>query len=98
MAPDVVVYTAPFCFYCVRAKQLLTERGISFRELDVRAVEGGRRALSAQSGRTSVPQIFVDGDFIGGYYELAQMDREGVLLDELLHREPGDKAPPSSDR
>jgi glutaredoxin 3 len=84
---DVVVYTTPLCFYCVRAKQLLAKKGLAFREVDLRTLENGREFLREQSGRTSVPQVFVDGTFIGGYYELAQMDREGTL-EELLRAKP----------
>jgi glutaredoxin 3 len=77
--PDVVVYTAPNCFFCVRARRLLAEKGIPFRDVDVATLGDGRRTLREQTGRTSVPQIFINGDFVGGYMELAQLAREGAL-------------------
>jgi glutaredoxin 3 len=86
MRPDVVVYTSRLCFYCVRAKQLLAKKGVPFRDIDVRTLDDGLDFLRERTGRTSVPQIFVDGAFVGGYYELAQMEREGTL-DRLL--DPG---------
>jgi glutaredoxin 3 len=87
MAADVVLYTTPFCFYCLRAKQLLAKKGIGFRDVDVRAVTGARTWLQQTTGRTSVPQIFINGAFVGGYYELVMLERDR-LLDSLL-AEPG---------
>jgi glutaredoxin 3 len=83
MSSDVVVYTAPFCFFCLRAKQLLTKKGIDFSEVDVRTLADGRRWLRARTGRVSVPQIFINDVFVGGYAELASLEREGAL-DGLL--------------
>jgi glutaredoxin 3 len=80
---DIVLYTSPSCFYCFRAKRLFLRKGVAFREIDVRTLQNGRDSLRERSGRTAVPQIFINETFVGGYYELAQMEREGAL-DELL--------------
>jgi glutaredoxin 3 len=78
-APRVLVYTAPMCPYCARAKRLLGERGLAFREIDVAADAAQRTLMVQASGRRTVPQIFIDGQPIGGYEELAALDREGRL-------------------
>lgn len=75
----VQVYTAPACSYCVQAKRLLRERGIPFEEIDVARDPAGRAAMIEISGRRTVPQVFIDGAPIGGYEELAALDRRGEL-------------------
>jgi glutaredoxin 3 len=77
---EVELYTTPFCPYCVRARALLDRKGVAFTDIDVtegptRRVEMIRRA----GGRTSVPQIFIDGEHIGGSDELVALDRGGEL-------------------
>jgi len=79
------MYTAPICPYCVRAKRLLDERGILFDEVDVAADPQIRAEVMQRSGRRTVPQIFIDGEPIGGYEELAALDRQG----DLTHLGPG---------
>jgi glutaredoxin 3 len=82
--PRVVVYTQPFCGYCTAAKRLLNAKGATFTEIDV-MFEAGRRAemLERSGGRKTVPQIFIDGQHIGGYDDLAALDKAGKL-DRLL--------------
>lgn len=75
----VIVYSGPSCPYCFRAKRLLSERGIAFEEIDVAGDPQQRVAMMEASGRRTVPQIFIDGKPIGGYDELAVLDREGAL-------------------
>ena len=76
----VQMYTAPNCHYCVRAKRLLAERGIAYEEVDV-AHDPDLRAevIRRSGGRRTVPQIFLDGQSIGGYQELAALDAAGGL-------------------
>lgn len=75
----VQVYTTTFCFYCVRAKSLLKQRMIPFEEIDVTNEPEKRAWLVATTRRKTVPQIFIDGEAIGGSDELAALDRSGEL-------------------
>jgi glutaredoxin 3 len=77
---DVKIYTTRVCPYCVAAKRLLAARGIAYAEIDVTGDDQARARLVETTGRRTVPQIFIDGDPIGGYDELAAMDREGKLV------------------
>ena len=67
------------CPYCVRAKRLLTERGIPFEETDVGADAVLRADVVRRTGRRTVPQIFIDGRAIGGFDELVKLDAAGEL-------------------
>jgi len=80
----IEIYTQPWCPYCDRAKALLTRKGVSFEEKDAPSGSAARKeAFERSGGRTSVPQIFVDGTLIGGSDELAALERAGKL-DALL--------------
>jgi len=79
----VVVYTTEYCPYCVRAKALLQHKGVSYEEIDVGADDAQREHMIQASGRRTVPQIFINDTPIGGYDELAALDRQGEL-DKLL--------------
>jgi glutaredoxin 3 len=76
----VEIYTTMLCPYCSRAKKLLEERGAAFQEVDVMC-DGGLRTEMRQraGGRTSVPQIFINGQHVGGCDELYALDRAGKL-------------------
>jgi glutaredoxin 3 len=82
--PRVIVYSQPFCGYCSAAKRLLTTKGAEFTEIDV-MFEPGRRdeMIERSGGRRTVPQIFIDGRHIGGFDDLAALDKTGEL-DRLL--------------
>src|SRR5215468_587197 len=77
---EVELYTTPFCPYCVRARALLDRKGVAFTDIDI-TEEPGRRVemVRRAEGRTSVPQIFIDGEHIGGSDELVALDRTGEL-------------------
>ena len=75
----VVLYTTPSCPFCVRAKRLLAERGIAYDEVDVAEDDELRADLVKRTGRQTVPQIFIDGESIGGYEELAALDESQGL-------------------
>jgi glutaredoxin 3 len=80
----IEIYTSPFCPYCWRAKRLLTDKGAAFTERDVLLHPERRAEMTAKAdGRTSVPQIFIDGTAIGGSDELAALEASGAL-DRLL--------------
>lgn len=80
----VEIYTKAFCPYCSRAKRLLDDKGVTYEEFDI-TMGGPKRAEMIQraDGRTTVPQIFIDGAHVGGSDDLAEADRAG-RLDELL--------------
>jgi glutaredoxin 3 len=75
----VEIYTTPSCSFCVRAKRLLGERNIPYDEFDVSGDDELRTEITRRSGRITVPQIFIDGQSIGGYEELAALDASGEL-------------------
>lgn len=82
--PRVEIYTKMYCGYCVRAKRLLSEKGVDFEEYDI-TLGGPKRAemLERKPDAMTVPQIFIDGKAVGGSDDLARLDREG-RLDALL--------------
>lgn len=80
----VEIYTKMLCPFCSRAKKLLESKGASFEEYDI-TLGGPKRAemLERAPGRTTVPQVFIDGRHIGGSDDLAALDASGGL-DPLL--------------
>jgi len=82
--PPVMIYTTPFCGYCLAAKRLLGGKGVAFEEIDV-AGDPSRRAEMIQraNGRRTVPQIFVGATHVGGFDDMSALDRAG-RLDPLL--------------
>ena len=80
----VEIYTKFLCPYCARAKKLLGDKGVSYEEYEISS-GGEKRAemLQRANGRHTVPQIFIDGQHIGGSDDLAALEREGKL-DPLL--------------
>jgi glutaredoxin 3 len=82
--PDVEIYTQPWCPFCERAVHILTTKGVAFREIDAPNGSAARREARERSGgRTTVPQIFIDGAHIGGCDDLVALQRAGKL-DNLL--------------
>ena len=80
--PRVIVYTTDYCPYCVRAKDLLTKRGISFKEVQISDDDDQAwDDLYKRSQMQTVPQIFVDGKILGGFTELAAQDQKDQLKD-----------------
>lgn len=72
---EVEIYTTPWCGYCYAAKRLLTKRGVPFREIDVGQNRAARADIVAKTGWPTVPVILYRGELIGGYDELAALDR-----------------------
>jgi glutaredoxin 3 len=83
MAKKVTMYATDWCGYCARARRLLERKGIAFEEIDIEAVPGAYEEMHRRSGRTSVPQLFIDEQSIGGAEELQALEAEG-RLDALL--------------
>jgi len=80
----VEIYTKTFCPYCARAKKLLGDKNVSFEEYEI-SMGGEKRQEMIQraGGRTTVPQIFIGGQHVGGSDDLAALERDGKL-DALL--------------
>jgi glutaredoxin 3 len=82
--PLIEVYTTPMCPYCWRAKRLLDAKNAPYVEINLWAEKERRQEMVERSdGRTTVPQIFIDGALIGGSEELAALEAAGEL-DALL--------------
>lgn len=80
---DVVVYSSDYCPYCSRAKSLLLSKGVAFEEIKVDGKPQLRAEMTKKAGRTSVPQIWIGGQHIGGCDDLYALERAGKL-DALL--------------
>jgi len=81
---SVEMYTTPLCGFCHAAKRLLQQKGVQFTEIDVMLSPAKRQEMMARAqGRHTVPQIFVGDTHVGGFDELAGLDRAGKL-DGLL--------------
>lgn len=84
MTAKVEIYTTRSCPFCIAAKSLLDRKGIAYEETDVGADPSLRAAMTQRAGgRRTVPQIFIDGQGIGGCDDLHALDRSGKL-DPLL--------------
>ena len=80
----VEIYTKFLCPYCTRARSLLQSKGVEITEYDITMGGPKREEMLARApGRTTVPQVFIDGKHIGGSDDLAALDRSGGL-DPLL--------------
>ena len=84
----VEIYTTLACPYCTRAVSLLSAKNIDFEKIDVTLSTAKRQAMRIRTnGQTSVPQIFINGDHIGGCDDLFRISRAGHL-DKLLAMAP----------
>lgn len=76
---EVTIYTTQFCPFCVRAKQLLTQKSIPFKEINLQDKPDELAQLKQRTGMRTVPQIFFGDELIGGFQELAALDASGEL-------------------
>jgi glutaredoxin 3 len=83
----VEIYTTPWCGYCARAKGLLEKKGVAYEEMDVMEDGPKRTEMRTRSKRSTVPQIFINGQHIGGSDELAALEQQGKL--DALLAQPG---------
>ena len=83
MSVKVVMYSTRFCPYCMRARRLLKNKGVEFTEIAV----GGKNELwtemEQRSGRNTVPQIFINDESVGGFDDIAALNRQGELDQKL---------------
>lgn len=84
MMAEVVMYCTAVCPYCVRAEQLLRHKGVlQIDKIRVDLQPELRVAMMEKTGRRTVPQIYINGEHVGGYDDLAALDHAGKL-DQLL--------------
>lgn len=86
MSAQVVMYTTRFCPYCMRAKSLLKSKNVPFENIDVGNDKSLWKKMEKLSGRNTVPQVFVNGQALGGFDDINLLDRQGKL-DTLLNTE-----------
>lgn len=83
--PTIEIYTKPLCPYCIRAKRLFKQKGVEVTEHDIWLSSSRKQEMLARAdGRSTVPQIFIDGLGIGGCDDLMALDARGQL-DPLLN-------------
>jgi glutaredoxin 3 len=83
MSIEVKMYTTRFCPYCVRARSLLANKDVEFIDVAVDSEPDLRREMVELSGRYTVPQIWIGSKHIGGYDDIALLERKGQL-DQML--------------
>jgi glutaredoxin 3 len=81
--PNVTIYSTPVCPYCVKAKNLLKQKGVAYTEIDVSDPEEREKMIQKANGRRTVPQIFIDDYHVGGCDDLFELEKNGKL-DPLL--------------
>lgn len=89
---DVTIYTKPGCPYCIRAKGLLDEKGVQYKEIVASENPELRAEMQARSSRNTFPQIFVGNVHVGGCDDLFALEAQGKL-DGLL--KTGERIKPS---
>jgi glutaredoxin 3 len=87
MSAQVVMYSTRFCPYCMRARALLEGKGVSYTDIGVDGRPELRAQMIERSGRHTVPQIWVGEQHVGGYDDIALLERQG-RLDPLLSMVP----------
>lgn len=83
MPAQVKIYTRDYCGYCTAALRLLDQKGVAYEHVNATGDPKTRTWLVEATGRSTVPQIFIDGKPIGGYDDLNALERRGEL-DKLL--------------
>jgi glutaredoxin 3 len=88
----VAIYTTATCPYCREAKELLGQKKADFNEIGVEGRPDLRSFLVSASGQRTVPQVFINGQSVGGFSDIAALDRQGEL-DRLLATPPPSDLP-----
>ena len=83
MSAGITMYSTRFCPYCIRARNLLNDKGIGYTDISVDARPQLRREMMERSGRHTVPQIWIGEQHVGGFEDLARLERQGSL-DKLI--------------
>jgi glutaredoxin 3 len=80
---EILVYTTPYCPYCVRALNLLNRKGVDYKEIRVDINPELRREMELKSKRETVPQIFIGSQHVGGCDDMYALEARGIL-DKIL--------------
>lgn len=83
---EVIIYTKDICPYCLKAKNLLIRKHIAYQEINITTEPEKYEELKEETNFYTVPQIFIDGEFIGGCDDLYELERTGQL-DEKIKKE-----------
>ncbi len=75
----ILMYTTPFCGYCAAARSLLRKKGVEYEEISISGDATMREKMISITGRTSVPQIFINDEHVGGFDDMAALDSAGEL-------------------
>jgi glutaredoxin 3 len=92
VSASILIYLTEWCPFCQRAKALLQKKKVNFTEVDVDDRPELRSWLVSASGQRTVPQVFINGQPVGGYTDLEKIDRQGKL-DALLAKAPAPDDP-----
>ena len=76
---DVKIYTANYCPYCTRVKQFFSDKNIAFEEIDITNDTEARAALTEKTKVRTVPQVFINDEFVGGCDDILALDAKGEL-------------------
>jgi glutaredoxin 3 len=80
----ILLYTTEWCGFCIRAKMLLDARGLAYEEISLDDDPAFRQRVWDLGGQWTVPLVVIDGEPVGGYQELAALDRSGRLAERLV--------------
>ncbi len=84
---DVLIYSSNFCPFCVMAKRLLDKKGVAYHEINVDSQPHLRQEMMEKTKRRTVPQIYIGDHHVGGFDDLALLERK-KQLDGLLIKQP----------
>ena len=77
---EIIIYSRATCPFCIQAKNLLQAKNVSYQDIDIEQdLEKKEEMIKRADGKSSVPQIFVDGKLIGGCDDLYELDEKGEL-------------------
>ena len=79
----IIMYTKPFCGFCAAAKALLKKKGVAYTEINIGGEAALRDEMIARSARSTVPQISINDEHIGGYDDMAALEKAGELDSRL---------------
>ena len=81
---SVTIYTGPLCNYCEAAKKLLARNSVEYKEINIATTDGAMdEMITKANGKKTIPQIFFDGQHIGGYDDVRALEKENKLQDLL---------------